>query len=292
MHRLARAVWFCAAGCLLAAAPVASVPSNPEWNRPVQPFRIIGNVHYVGTNELGAYLITTPGGHILVDGGFEDTAPLVLASIRTLGFDPKDVHILLTTQAHADHVGSLAAFASATGGRVMVMDADAGPIERGGRADFAFGDDMTFPPVRVDRVLHDGDTVSIGATTMTAHLTAGHTRGCTTWTLDTDDAGVRRHVTIAGSLTVIVPEGRLAKAPAYPGIVEDFERSFEAMRALPTDVFLAAHAQFFDLEGKAARRRDGASPNPFIDPQGYRAYIDRLQRAFEERMANETQAKK
>jgi metallo-beta-lactamase class B len=253
---------------------------------PIAPFRIIGPVHYVGTTELGAYLVTTREGHVLVDGGYESTAPIVLASIRALGFDPKDVRVLLTTQAHFDHVGSLAAFVKASGAKVMVMRGDADLVERGGHRDPVFGDQMTFPPVHVDRVLEDGDSVTVGDVTLTAHRTAGHTPGCTTWTMDATEGGRVYHVTIAGSLTVL-PQMRLVNDPTYPGIAEDFARSIQVLRNLPTDVFLAAHGQMFDLVGKEARLRAGASPNPFMDSQGYREYLDGAERAYRDRLASE-----
>jgi len=271
-------VAFLVAGGVSGAAPVDGDA--------VAPFRIIGPVHYVGTTELAAYLVTTRDGHVLVDGGYESTAPMVLASIRALGFNPKDVRVLLTTQAHFDHVGSLAAFVRATGAKVMVMRGDAEIVERGGHRDPVFGDELTFPTVHVDRVLDDGDTVTFGSVTLAAHRTAGHTPGCTTWTMNATEGNRAYHVTMAGSLTVL-PQMRLVRNPTYPGIADDFARSIQVLRALPTDVFLAAHAQMFDLEGKAARLRAGASPNPFIDPHGYRAYLDAAERAYQDRLSSE-----
>jgi metallo-beta-lactamase class B len=181
----------CLSVAVLVSAPraIAQQEMVAHWNRPFEPFRIIGNVHYVGTNELGAYLITSKEGHALIDGGFAETAPLILASIRALGFDPKDVKMLLTTQAHMDHVGSMAGLKAATGAQTVIMEQDAAVMERGGQRDFTFGDSFTFPPVRVDRRLKDGAMVRVGDTTLTARLTAGHTQGCTTWTMTADDGG-------------------------------------------------------------------------------------------------------
>jgi metallo-beta-lactamase class B len=175
---------------------------RPEWNRPVAPFRIVANIHYVGTNELAAYLLTTPAGHILIDGGLPESAPLIEQSIRQLGFKVEDVKVLLTTQAHFDHVGSMAALAKASGGQVMVMVGDQEIVERGGKGDYLFGDKATFAPAKVTRVLRDGAPVSLGNTTLTAHATPGHTRGCTTWTTTVEEDGRQLLVVFPGSTTV------------------------------------------------------------------------------------------
>ena len=259
---------------------------NADWNKPMAPFRLIGTIHYVGTAELGAYLITSREGHVVIDGGMASTAPQILASIAQLGFKVTDVKWLLTTQAHLDHVGSLAALQKASGGRVAVMAGDAELVERGGRSDFAFGDQATFPAVHVDRVLHDGDVVSLGDIALTGHLTAGHTRGCTTWTMTAREGSRSYRVVFAGSLTVNPPV-RLWKDPSYSGILEDYHRSVATMRGLPVDVFLGAHAGFFDLAAKRERLARGETPNPFIDPAGYAAMVDRGAQAIEQRVSSE-----
>jgi len=250
------------------------------------PFRIIGTIHYVGTSELGAYLITSQDGHVLIDSGMASTAPQLLASIAQLGFKVTDIKWLLTTQAHLDHVGSLAALQKASGGQVAVMTGDAELVERGGRGDFAFGDASTFPAVHVHRVLHDGDVISVGDIALTAHLTAGHTRGCTTWTMMAQEGSHRYRVVFAGSLTVNPPV-RLWKNPSYPGILEDYQHSVAALRRLSVDVFLGAHAGFFDLVVKRQRLALGETPNPFIDPAGFTAMIDRGAAAIEQRVSGE-----
>ena len=275
--------WILALGLIAQGSPPAD---TPDWNRPMPPFRIIGSTHYVGTSELGAYLITSQDGHVLIDGGMASAAPQLLASIAQLGFKVTDIKWLLTTQAHLDHVGSLAALQKASGGQVAVMTGDAELVERGGRGDFAFGDEATFPAVHVSRVLHDGDVVSVGDIALTAHLTAGHTRGCTTWTMTAREGSGSYHVVFAGSLTVNPPV-RLWKNPSYPGILEDYRRSVAAMRGLPVDVFLGAHAGFFDLAAKRERLARGEMPNPFIDPEGFRAMVDRGAAALEQRVSGE-----
>lgn len=272
---------------LAPARAAAQAERAAEWSRPLEPFRVAGNVHYVGTVELGVYLVTTPDGHVLIDGGFPETTPVILDSIRQLGFRPEDVAVLLTTQAHMDHVGSLAALKQATGARVMVMEGDAALVERGGRGDFAFGDSFTFPPVTVDRRLKDGETVSLGGTVLTAHHTPGHTRGCTTWTTTVTDAGRPYRVVFAGSLSVNPPV-RLVSSPSYPGIADDYRRSFEKLRGMDADVFLGAHAGFFGLLEKAERLRQGATSNPFVDPGALRRYVDYWETQFEERLSRET----
>jgi metallo-beta-lactamase class B len=253
---------------------------RPDWNQPVQPFRIIGNIHYVGTNELAAYLLTTPAGHILIDGGLPESAPLIEESIRALGFKVEDVKILLTTQAHVDHVGSMAALAAASGGQVMVMAGDQDIVEQGGKGDYLFGDRATFPPAKVARVLRDGAPVSLGGTTLTAHATPGHTRGCTTWTTTIDEDGRRLFVVFPGSTTVN-PGTRLVHDESYSGIKADYEKTFATLASLPADVFLGAHTGFFDLTGKRERLDRGDKPNPFIDPTGYKEWLSRTKAQFD-----------
>jgi metallo-beta-lactamase class B len=271
------------AGSLASAADVA------EWNKPAEPFRIVGPVHYVGTNELGAYLITTSAGLILVDGGLPESASLIEASIRALHFDPKDIRVLLTTQAHFDHVGSMGHFQKLSGARVEVMDGDVPIVESGGKTDYLFGGSGSryyYEPVKVTRTLKDGDTVTLGGVTLTARRTPGHTPGSTTWLTTVKDGARSYQVVFAGS-TSINPGTRLVKDPSYPGIAEDFAHSFEVLESLTPDVFLAAHTVFFDLDGKRARLAKGAAENPFVDLAGYRAHVAAKKRAFLDEVARQ-----
>ena len=271
------------------AVPSAGAADVADWNKPSEPFRIVGPVHYVGTNELGAYLITTPAGHILVDGGLPESAPLIEASIRALRFDPKDIRVLLTTQAHFDHVGSLAHFQRLSGARVEVMDGDVPVLESGGKADYLFGgagSRYLYDPVKVTRTLHDGDTVTLGGVTLTARRTPGHTPGSTTWLTTVKDGARSYKVVFAGS-TSINPGTRLVKDPSYPGIAADFAHAFEVLESLTPDVFLAAHTGFFDLEGKRARLGKAGAENPFVDPGAYRAHVAAKKRAFTEEVARQ-----
>ena len=246
--------------------------NTSSWNLPFEPFKIAGSVYYVGTSELAVYLITTPSGHILIDGGLPESAPLIERSIRHLGFKVEDIDVLLTTQAHFDHVGSLAALRKASGSRVMVMMGDAALVEAGGKGDYLFGDRQPFPPVKVDRVLRDGDIVALGGITLKAALTPGHTKGCTTWTTEIADGGRQLKVLFAGS-TGVNPGTVLPSMPTYPTIGADYDRAFEVQAALSPDIWLAAHASLFGLAEKRAKQKTGG-PNPFIDPDGWKRSVE------------------
>jgi metallo-beta-lactamase class B len=267
---------------ILAAAQADE--TSRSWNQPVEPFRIAGNLYYVGASDITSYLVTTTAGHILIDGGFVETAPLIRDNVKKLGFRIEDVKILLNSHAHYDHAGGLAALKEMTGAKLFASAADAPALARGGKGDPVFGDRFPFPPAQADRLLANGDTVALGGVTLTAHLTPGHTRGCTTWTLQMNDAGKIRNVVSVCS-TSVLPDTRLGADPTYLGIVEDYARTFQTLRALPCDIFLASHGSFFGLTTKSERLRKGGGLNPFIDPEGYRQYLDRSERAFQERLA-------
>jgi len=245
------------------------------WNQPVEPIRIAENLYYVGASDVASYLITTPDGHFLIDGGFVETAPQIEANVAKLGFKLSDVKILLNSHAHFDHAGGLAALKAKTGAKVHASAADAPLLEDGGRSDFVdFGEVGLFPPVQVDRRLTDGDTVTLGGTTLTARLTPGHTKGATTWTWKSGGLDV----VLVSSASIL--DYRVVGEESYPGIRADFEKSFATFRALPCAIFLAPHAGFIGLEAKRARL--GGESNPFVDPIGYRAWVDRAEIAFRE----------
>ncbi|MGE0641910.1 MAG: subclass B3 metallo-beta-lactamase [Thermoanaerobaculia bacterium] len=262
-----------------------ATPEWREWNRPVEPFRIAPDLYYVGASDIASYLITTPAGHLLLDGGFVETAPQIEENIGKLGFALSDVRILLNSHAHFDHAGGLAELKRATGAKLYASAGDADLLERGGKGDFRFGDEGAFPPVAVDRRLADGDTVELGGTTLTAHVTAGHTRGCTTWTFS---RGALRAVVVCSASIL---DYRFVGEESYPGIRADFEKTFATLHALPCDLFLAPHAGFFDLAGKRrmAERGMGMS-NPFVDPGGYRAWVDRMEESFRKAVAEQRAA--
>ncbi len=286
-----------AAGVPAAGVPAAGVPAGAaaaiselperwrEMTQPFEPFRILGNLYYVGTSDVTAFLIATPEGHVLIDGGFEQTAPMILDSVERLGFEPADVEILLASHAHFDHAGGLAALKRATGARFFASEGDAPVLERGGLGDDLLGDEARFPPVQVDRRLRDGEVVELGGVRLTARVTAGHTRGCTSWAFDVEDSG-RTHRAVSICSLSVLPGMRFREEPTYPGIAGDFERSFEVLESLPCDVFLASHASFFKMQQKRERLGEDGE-NPFLDREGYLAYVERARRRFEEALAEE-----
>jgi metallo-beta-lactamase class B len=277
------------AAALIAAASLtgAAAAGQEDGNQPADPFRIADNLYYVGSSDIGSYLVTTPAGHILIDAGYASTVPIIEANIATLGFKVRDVRILLNTQAHFDHAGGFADMKKRTGAALMVSEADADVIERGGTRDFSLGDTSTFPAATVDRRLKDGETVALGGTTLTAHLTPGHTMGCTTWTFDTRDRGRTLHVVDLCGLSIL-QNTRVSGMPAYPGITRDYERTFETLRKLPVDIFIGAHANYYGGREKAAKAKaDPSGPSPFVDPDGFRKMVDGAERRFREQLARE-----
>ena len=257
--------------------------NDPASNQPVKPFRVIANIYYVGASEVTSFLITGSAGHVLVDAGFAETAPQIERNIAALGFPLADVKILLNGQAHVDHAGGLAELKKATGARLFASAADAELLARGGKGDFAFGDRLTYEPVKADRIIVDGESISLGDTKMTAHLTPGHTKGCTTWTMSVDENGRTYQVVFLGGVTV--PGYRLVGNSQYPEIADDYARSFALLKQLPCDVFLGAHGSYFGLQKKLAHL--GETPNPFIDPDGYRRHLEEFERAFHEQLDRE-----
>ena len=257
-----------------------SAQDPPDWTEPFPPFRIASNLYYVGSKGLASYLITTPEGHILINSNVEAGVPLIRKSVETLGFQFKDVKILLISHAHYDHNGGSALVKKLTGATYAVMDADVSVVESGGKTDFRYGDSPTsrFPVTKVDRVLHDGDLVKLGSTVLVAHLTPGHTKGCTTWTMKVTESRKTLDVVIVGSPNVN-PGYELVDNSRYPGMAADYERTFRVLKSLPCDLFLGAHGSYFDMEAKYPRLKEGAS-NPFVDLDGYKKYVAEREDAF------------
>jgi metallo-beta-lactamase class B len=277
----------CGALIWLLAMAVSAFAQNPDWNAPFPPFRIAGNLYYVGTKGLANYLIATPKGNILINCDQETNVPAIEASIEKLGFKFKDTKILLISHAHWDHDAGCATIEKMTGAAYMVMDADVPVVESGGKTDFQYGHtaENLYRPAKVDRVLHDGDEVRLGGAVLVAHLTPGHTKGCTTWTMPVTQAGKTYDVVIVGSPNVN-PGYKLVNNSAYPQIAEDYERTFRVLKSLRCDIFLGAHGSYFGLEAKYSAMREGKR-NPFIDPEGYKKYVELTEQAFREELAKQ-----
>jgi metallo-beta-lactamase class B len=268
---------------------------SPSWTTPIVPFRIADNLYYVGSQDLASYLVVTPKGNILINANLATSPSQLRASVQALGFHWNDTRILLNSQAHGDHMAGAAEVIRETRAQNMVMDGDVSVVETGGRADFLSPSPNIpiYAPVHVDRVLHDGDTVSLGGVTLTAHKTAGHTRGCTTWTvrshLPGEPAETMRNIVIVGG-TGFWSEYHFVVTPghpvSYPGIVQDFQHTFSVLRALHCDVFLGAHGGYFDMLTKLKRyRQDG--PHVFIDPDGYKEFVGDAQKTFEKALSKQ-----
>jgi len=263
--------------------------AGTDYLVPFPAHHVIGNVYFVGSKGLGIYLVTTPQGNILINSGLDESVPMIQQSVEKLGFRFNDIKILLISHAHFDHDAGAARIKKLTGAKYMVMDSDVPVVESGGAKDFAYAHTpgMLYPAAKVDRVLHDGDTVTLGNTVLTAHLTPGHTKGCTTWTMKVNEGGKSYDVVIVGSPNVN-PGYKLVNNAAYPQIASDYEKTFRVLRSLHCDVFLGAHGNYYDMESKYARMT--ASANPFVDPQGYQKYIDEREQVFRAEFAHQQAA--
>ena len=257
---------------LLVVNHSAGAQSN-DWLEPFPPFRIAGNLYYVGSRGLASYLVTTPRGHILLNSDLEANVPMIRDSVEKLGFKYTDIRILLISHAHFDHNAGSALVKQQTGARYMVMAGDVPAVESGGRKDFHYGNDKEtlYPPTKVDRVLRDGDRVELGGSVLVARLTAGHTKGCTTWTMTVKDGAKSYEAVIIGSPNVN-PGYTLVKNAAYPQIADDYARMFETLAALPADLFLGAHGAYFGMMEKYARLQKGEQ-DVFVDREGYRKFV-------------------
>lgn len=250
----------------------ATLPAQPQDNthREIPGFKIAGNLYYVGTADLAVYLIATPQGNILINTDYKQDLPAVKRSIEKLGFKYADTKILLISHAHGDHDEATAVVQKETGAKLMVMDADVAEEESSARGR---------PGAKVDRVLHDGDKVTLGGSTLTARLTPGHTPGCTTWTMQVRDGGRTLNTVIVGSPNVN-PGYILVGNKNYPQIANDYVKTFALLKTLPCDLFLGAHGAYFGMLAKLDKWKANPSTNPFIDPQGYKAYIAEREQAF------------
>ncbi|MBC2666145.1 subclass B3 metallo-beta-lactamase [Novosphingobium flavum] len=279
-----------AASALLTAAlaPAPITAATTQTDPQVGPFRIAGNLYYVGGLH-GSYLVKTAKGLILINSNYPDSPPLIRQSVEKLGFKWKDIKVLLISHSHVDHAGGSAQIVRETGAKYEVMAGDVDTIETGGKADFYYGADTAqyYPPAKVDRVLHDGDKVSLGGMTLTARLTPGHTKGTTTWTFDVRDGGKTLHVVVIGGST-LNRDVNLIDNPKYPGVADDYRKGFAVLRSLPCDIPLGSHDWYFDLQAKV-KRLEAGDKAAFIDPKGCAAFTDRSEKAFNDLLAREKQ---
>lgn len=263
--------------------------SSARADAPFPPHRIAGDIYYVGSRDISSYLVTSPDGHAIINSGFEETVPLIRASVEKLGFKMTDVKVLLHSHAHSDHVAGHATLQEITGAKVFVMKGDDEVIRSGGKGQYLYTDSR-WRPCRVDRVLKDGDTVEIGETTLIARHTPGHTRGCTTWTAEVREGVRKLNVVVVGSPNVN-PGFKLVDNRDYPEIASDYAAGFAVLKSLKCEVFLGAHGKYYGMLEKFEKYGDG-KPNPFIDPDGYTAYIDEREATFQAKLAEQRGFKK
>jgi metallo-beta-lactamase class B len=263
-----------------------------RWNDYEAPFRLAGPVYFVGTTHLAAFLVHTPQGHILIDGGMPSSAPVIERSVRELGFKPEDIRILLTTQAHFDHVGTHAHFKKLSGAMVQAMTGDAQLLRDGGKSDYLFGSkpDYHFTPVAVDRELKDGDIVPLGGIRIIARHTPGHTPGSASYEMAVNEGGREYRVVFAASTTVN-PGTRLVQNPSYPGILEDFRRTFTILESLKPDIWVSAHSGFFGLQQKRKQMTKEKPAEAFVDRDGYQSVLAERKKEFEAQVAKESAGK-
>jgi len=282
------------AALMAAGTPIANAQSLADlmktytaaWNAPFEPFTVIGNLHYVGTNGIASYLITTSAGHILVDTGLPEANAQIKASIAKLGFNVSDIKILLNTHAHLDHTGGLADFKQVTGAQLIAGERDKPLLEGGYYPGQEAVKILGFPPVKVDRTVKDGDTVTLGDVTLTAHATPGHSPGCTSWSLNVADGTATRSALIFCSATVAL--NKLVGTPTHAGIVEDYRKTFAWAKAAKVDVLLAPHPEMYGMQAKRQKMTAGAA-NPFVDASEFAAYTASLAKAFEDGLAKQTE---
>jgi len=250
----------------------------PEWYQETEPIHMIGGIHYVGSLGLAAYLLPSEDGHILIDGGLPETAPMIIRNIEKLGYKPEDVKILLNTHAHSDHAGGLAELKEKTGATMIASLGDRSALEGGFYLGYEDRSELDWPPIEVDQLIEDGEKVTLGDWTLTANITPGHTRGCTSWTLSVEEAGKAYEALIFCSATValnsLVPE-------QYPGIVDDYKATFARTKTWSPDIFLSNHSDFFNMKAKREKLENG-DRLAFIEVGEFKTLIERLERNFEE----------
>lgn len=278
-----------AAGLAIGLAGVSLLPGQGRGgnfagegtgpDKPFPPHKVLSNLYFVGTEEHSSFLIVTGEGNILINSGYQATVPMIRDSVEKLGFRFADTKILLGSHAHVDHMQGDALVKELTGARVMAMEQDVSALQKMRPGNI---------PHPIDRVLHDGDAVKLGDTTLVAHLTAGHTKGCTTWTATLQEGGRPYHVVIVCGMGVKPGPHYLIGNPDYPQITEDYVRAFQLLRELPCDVYLGSHSHHYGMQAKYARLT-ATGPNPYIDPQGYKAHLDEYEKLFYAELEQEKQ---
>ena len=248
------------------------------WAQAFPPHRIIGNIYYVGEDDLTSFLIVTPKGNILINTGYIYSVPEIKSSIKKLGFHYSDIKILLITHAHSDHAAGMALIKKQTGAKMMTMEQERELLETGGKTDYLFGSSGWFDPVKVDKTFKDGETIELGGTVITAHLTPGHTKGSTSYSLEVPENGKKYHVLIA-NLGVINPGTAFLHNDRYPNIAKDYARTFEIEKNLPCDVFLSSHAGHYGMQHKF-HPGTPYSPETFVDPEGYLMVVQHFEQVF------------
>jgi metallo-beta-lactamase class B len=267
---------------------LAAAVQHGRWNEPSEPTQIAGPIYFVGSHGLSAWLISTSEGHILLNTGMPESGPMIAASIRKLGMKPEDIRLLLTCHAHIDHVGGHAYIKRLSGARVAIMEGEQSLLRTGGKDDFHYGSvaEFGYEPVSADRVLRDGETLTLGDIAMTAHATAGHSRGGATWTTNIVDGG-KLYSVIFPDGSGVNPGYRLVRNPSYPGIADDYRRTLHFLEMQKPDIWLAPHTDVFDLAGKRARAgQQGA--RAWVDPEGYRSWVADQRAKFEAIVAAES----
>jgi metallo-beta-lactamase class B len=263
---------------LLRLLPLLALPllAQNNWDQPFPPHRIADNLYYVGSAGLSTYLVTSTKGHILINASFDRTVPIIRASVEKLGFKFTDVKIIFSSHAHNDHVGGLALLKELTGAKVYIMEGDDKVVSSGGKGQYKYTDE--WKPCKVDKVLKDGDVVELGEAKLHAHLTPGHTRGNTTWSIEVTDQGKKLNAVIIGSPNVN-PGFQLVNNKDYPEMAADYARTFRVLKALQCDIFLGAHGEYYDMAAKYKKLKPGG-PNPFIDPTGYREFVNEREQYY------------
>jgi metallo-beta-lactamase class B len=285
-----RAAVLCALALIITGVQAQTVKDflaavTQKWTAPFEPFHLIGNIYYVGTDGIAVYIIKTSQGLILIDTALQQSTGLIKDNIAKLGFKLGDIKYILNSHAHFDHTGGLAEIKNETGAQLIAGERDKPLLEGGYYPGDEENKDLSFPPVKVDRTVKEGDKVTLGDTTLTAHSTPGHTPGCTSWEMTVKDGGQDRDVLFFCSGTVAL--NKLVGRPTYPGIIDDYRSTFAKVKAMKPDVLLGPHPEVYGMQEKRAQMKQGA-PNPFVKPGELGTYVAGLEQDFDKQLAKQT----